>query len=116
MIWDEARWNHDLLAFYRDMVSLRRRSKTLQQGGFQMLLVDEDTFAYQREGVDRWFLVVAHRSEGPRPAGDLRVEQGGVPDGTFFVEHFSGHKAWVENGCLPLPEHPQGATLWESRR
>ena len=116
MIWDQAHWKHDLLAFYRDMVSLRRRSRTLQQGGFQMLLVNEDTFAYQREGAGKWFLVVAHRGERPRPAGHLPVVQGGVPDGIVFVEHYTGHKVTVEGGLLPLPEQARGATLWESEQ
>lgn len=114
MIWDEAHWNHDLLRFYRDIVALRRRSPVLQRGGFQVLLVDDDTLAYQREGTAGRFLVIAHRGETPRPAGDLPVAHGGIPDGARFVEHLTGHEAVVADGALPLPEQPQGATLWES--
>jgi alpha-glucosidase len=114
MIWDEAHWNHDLLHFYRDIIALRRRAPVLHGGGFQVLLVGSDTLAYQREGVTSRILVIAHRGETPRPASNLPVAHGGIPDGACFVEHFSGREAVVADGALPLPAQPQGATLWES--
>jgi alpha-glucosidase len=113
MIWDQAQWDHELLAFHRDLIALRRRSPALQRGGFQMLAVETDTFAYQREDTTGRVIVVAHRGETPRAASELPVVCGGVPDGTRFVEHFSGQEVVIEGGGLSLPEHPQGATLWE---
>jgi hypothetical protein len=56
--------------------------------------------------------VVAQRSAEPRPASRLTVAHGGIPDGTRFVERFSGVEITVQDGCLPLPELPQGGTLW----
>jgi alpha-glucosidase len=114
MKWDESRWDHSLFAFYRDLIALRRGSATLQRGGFQMLAVEPDTFAYQREGRDNRFLVIAHRSSTPRPAIPLPVAHGGIADGSRFVERFSGQEARVSSGALRVPELPQGATLWES--
>ena len=114
MDWDESRWDHSLFAFYRDLIALRRRSATLQRGGFQMLAVEADTFAYQREGRDNRFLVIAHRGTTPRPATPLPVAHGGIADGSRFVERFSGQEAQVSGGALRVPELPQGATLWES--
>jgi alpha-glucosidase len=116
MIWDESRWDRDLLAFYRDIIGLRRRSSILQRGGFQVLAVEPDTLAYQREDGGGRIIVVAHRSVEPRPAGALPVAHGGAPEGTHFVEHFSGHEVIVHEGALLLPEHPQGATVWEETR
>lgn len=115
MPWDESRWDQSLLAFYRDLIGLRRRSPLLQRGGFQLLAVEPETLAYQREGPGGWILVIAHRSATPRPAGLLSVAHGGIPDGTRFVEHSSGQEVMVHNGALSLPEHPQGATLWEAQ-
>jgi alpha-glucosidase len=112
MIWEQGRWNTELLAFYRELIALRRDSPVLQEGGFQMLAVEPDTFAYQREGPAGRVLVVAHRSERPRPAAPIQVAQGGVPDGLAFVERFSGRVAVAREGRLELPEHPQGATVW----
>ncbi len=93
-------WDHSLFAFYRDLVALRRRSVTLQRGGFQMLAVEADTFAYQREGREDRFIVIAHRGSSPRPAGSLAVAHGGIADGTRFVEFFSKQTAEVVNGML----------------
>lgn len=116
MLWDEAGWDQSLLAFYRDLIALRRRSPILQYGGLQMLVVEEETLAYQREGVDGRIIVIAHRAQQSRPAGGLPVAHGGIADGTRFVEHFSGREAVVGKGSLPLTEHSQGATLWEEIR
>jgi alpha-glucosidase len=113
MDWDASHWNQDLLAFHKDLISLRKRSMALQKGGFQALAVEPDTLAYQREAVGERVLVVAHRSPTPRPAGPLPVAHGGIPDGARFVEHFSGQEAVVVDGALQLPEQPQGATVWQ---
>jgi alpha-glucosidase len=112
MIWDEGRWDVALLAFYRELITLRRASPLMQEGGFQMLAVEPDTFAYQREGTEGRLLVVAHRAERPRPAGPIEVAHGGFPDGLELVERFSGKAAVTKDGKLALPELPQGATLW----
>jgi alpha-glucosidase len=113
MVWDEAAWDHDLLAFYRDLIALRRSSPILQRGGFQILEAEEDTLAYQRESAAGRILVVAHRGSQARPPRSLPVAQGGIPDGVMFVERFSGVERQVFKGELALPEQPQGACLWE---
>ncbi|MGC4000222.1 MAG: alpha-amylase family glycosyl hydrolase [Anaeromyxobacter sp.] len=112
MTWDPAQWHQGLFSLYRDLIALRRDSPALQVGGFQVLLVDRDTLAFQREGVDQRVLVIAHRGQRPRPAGRLGLAHGGVADGTKFVERFSGQTAMVERGALPLPEIIRGATIW----
>lgn len=112
MPWDERRWNHGLLAFYRRLIALRRSSPILQRGGFQMLAAERDALAFQREGAAGRILVIAQRAAAPRPAGPLPVAHGGIADGVRFVEHFSGQEVIVQDGALPLGELAQGATLW----
>ncbi|MEZ4643472.1 MAG: alpha-amylase family glycosyl hydrolase, partial [Chloroflexota bacterium] len=112
MPWDEADWNHDLLAFYKDVIKLRRETAVLQNGGFQLLLLEADTFAYQREDATSYAIVIAHRGERPRPAAPLPVANGGIADGVRFVEFFTGQEAVVVNGALPLPPVAQGVMLW----
>ncbi len=116
MIWDEARWDHDLLDFYRRLIKLRKESPVLARGGLQMLVVERDTFAYQREGEDGRILVIAHRGETPRRAAPLPVVHGGILDGARFMEYFSGQEMVVIHGSLPLSDHAQGATLWLETR
>ncbi len=116
MVWDESRWNRELLDYHRDLVRLRRSSAALREGGFQVLAVEEDTLVFQREHPEGRVLTVGHRGERPRPAGELPVAHGGLPDGTLFIERLSGAEAVVKGGRLPLPEQPQGASIWVSER
>jgi alpha-glucosidase len=112
MPWDPREWDHELLGFYRRLIALRRQSPALSHGGFQMLLVEADCLAYQREAPAGRILVIAQRSPQARPAGPLGVEHAAIPEGTNFREYFSGQAARVAGGALPLPALPQGASLW----
>ncbi len=113
MVWEEERWDHSLLEFHRRLIGLRRKSSLLQRGGFQMLAVEPDAFAYQRHSRQGRMIVIAQRSPQPRPAGLLPVAHGGIADGARFVEYFTGQEAVVRDGSLVLPELPQGAGIWE---
>lgn len=116
MVWEERKWNRNLLDIYRRLIALRKRSVALQRGGFQILAAETDTVAYQREDHDEHLLVVAHRGPQPRPAGPLPVAHGGIADGARFVEALTGKQSRVEGGCLLLDSHPQGATIWNQVR
>ena len=116
MIWDEARWDHSLFAYYQELAALRRGTPALQDGGFQVLAVEGDTIAYQREGAEGRVVVVAHRGEEARPAGPVPVADGGLPEGLELVERFSGRTVRVRDGQLAIPEQPQGATIWVAER
>lgn len=111
MIWDEDRQDRSLYEFHKRLIHFRRESTALQRGGFQLLLVEPDTVAYQRESGDERVIVVAHRSENPRPAGPLPVAHGGVADGSRFLDLLTGVEFIVDAGALPLPPMPQGAMI-----
>jgi alpha-glucosidase len=113
MLWDEDRWDLSLLEFHRRLIGLRRKSGVLQRGGFQMLAVEPDAFAYQRHSRQGRMIVVANRSPQPRPAGPLPASHGGISDGARFVEYFTGQEALVRDGDLHLPDLPQGGGIWE---
>ncbi len=113
MIWDDTRWDHDLLDFHKRLIALRKESQTLQRGGFQMLLTEVDTLAYQREGKNGRFIIIAHRGKQPRPASLFPLHHADIANDTVFTEFFSGQQLVVVDGELPLPALPQGATLWE---
>jgi glycosidase len=50
MPWDEARWNQELQAFYRDLIALRRQHHVLREGRRQTIHVDggRNCYAYTR--------------------------------------------------------------------
>jgi alpha-glucosidase len=112
MVWNQDGWDHDLLAFYRRLIKLRRTIPALQHGGFQPLAAEQDMIAFLRDADTGRVITIAQRSTTPRPAGPLPISHAGIPNGTRFVEQFNGWETYVENGHLPLPDLPQGATLW----
>jgi len=74
MYWDPARQDHDLLAFYRQVIRLRRATPALQRGDFYEILVDDERGLYafrRRLGEDE---VRVYLNNGGRPqevpAGD----------------------------------------------
>ncbi len=115
MPWEQAAWDEDLRAFYQTLIHLRRTSPALIEGGFQMLLVEENTLAYVRDADEEQIIVVGNRGQATRPAGPLPVAQGAIPDGTELIELFSGMRASVVNGHLPLPAMPPGVWIWRTR-
>lgn len=111
MIWDESRQDRSLYEYHKQLLRFRRDSAALQRGGFQVLLVEPETVAYQRESLGERVVVVAHRAETPRPPGPLSMTNAGVADGARFVDLFSGTELTVQSGMLPLPSLTQGALV-----
>ncbi|MCR4405107.1 MAG: alpha-amylase family glycosyl hydrolase [Candidatus Acetothermia bacterium] len=114
MAWDRSTWDEELRAFYQKLIKLRRTSPALIDGGFQVLLVEEDTLAYLRDAEEEQLIVVGHRGPGNRPASPLPVAHGAIPDGVEFIEIFSGMRARVVNGHLPLPAMSPGVMVWRA--
>jgi glycosidase len=115
MSWEPDTWDMDLFAFYKTLISLRRASPALIDGGFQVLLEEQDTFIYQRDTVEEIILVVAHRGEKARPAGEVSILHAAIPDGVEFDELFTHQRVMVNNGIFPLPSVSQGAQVWVAR-
>jgi alpha-glucosidase len=114
MNWDRTTWEHDLRAFYQRLINLRKTSLALIDGGFQVLLIEENAFAYLRDSDRDSIIVVAYRGSNIRSAVPLPVAHGAIADGTEFVEVISGAHATVESGHLPLPEMSAGVLIWRS--
>ncbi len=112
MPWDPTSWDRKLLAFYQELIRLRRSVSALQTGGFQLLLAEEDTICYQREDLNSRVLVIAHRAAAPLSSLAIPAAAGAIANGTRFRDHPSGNVAVVEAGELLLREVRQGATVW----
>ena len=111
MVWDESRQDRSLHDYHKRLIHFRRNSTALQHGGFQVLLIEPDTIAYQRESIEGRVLVVAHRAKTPRPAGGLPVAHAGVAEGARFVDLMSDAEFVVRDGALSLQSLPQGALI-----
>ena len=114
MQWEQEAWDHELRAFYRQLVGLRRSSHALIEGGFQVLSVEENVIAFLRDTDDEQIIVVGNRGPESRSPGPLPVAHGAVPDAAEFIEFFGGAKSVVTDGQLPLPALPAGVTVWIS--
>ncbi len=112
MPWDESTWDLEHLAFVRELVRLRTRSRALQAGGFQVLDAGDDWLAFLRDTEDEQVIVVVARGPDPRPAGALAVADGAIGDGTTFVSLLTGERATVAGGRLPLASMAPGVAMW----
>lgn len=114
MPWDEAEWNHDLHAFYRRMIHLRRESSALSEGGFQLLLAEGDTLAFTRSSQHETLLIVAHRRDGAIPA--IPVHHAAMSDGTTLNQINGDTTITVEASMAKLPFDHAGASVWRVNR
>jgi len=103
--WDEARWDHDLLATFRRATQLRHAHPALRRGRYVRLHADDahGVYAFARQGEGETLVVVLNN--GPA-SYDLDVPvQGLVPDGTVLRDLWQGGQAQVAAGRIA------GATL-----
>jgi len=114
MIWDSTQWDVELRSFYQSLIKLRRTAPALIEGGFQVLLVEENVLAYLRDTDKQQIIVVGNRGPAERPAGPLPVKHGAISDGTVFQELFTGQTSTVSNGNLPLPALSVGVQIWQT--
>jgi alpha-glucosidase len=115
MPWKPEAWDMELRTFYQKLIGLRKESDALIEGGYQVLLAEGNMLAFLRDSDQELLISVVFRGPGEHPAFGLPVAHGAVPDGVEFVEQFSGARARVENGHLPLPAMPVGGAVWCAR-
>ena len=114
MIWESKEWDQDLRSFYQQLIRLRRTSHALIDGGFQILLSEENTLAFLRDSDEEQILVIGNRGPGERAEKELSVRDAGIPDGTLFTEIFSGQTLTLQDGYLSLPVVPVGIQIWQA--
>jgi cyclomaltodextrinase len=99
-LWDEARWDHDLLAFFRRAIGLRHEHPALRQGHYLRLHTDNEqgVYTFARQGEEETLVVVLNNG----PAGyDLDVPVEGLfSDGTALHDLWEGGRARVAAGHL----------------
>jgi len=114
MVWDSTQWDSGLREYYQTLIKLRRTSPALIDGGFQVLLVEENVLAYLRDSDEEQIIVIGNRGAAEYPASALPIQLGAISDGTAFQELFSGQTSTVVNGSLPLPSLLTGVQIWRS--
>ncbi len=113
MIWDEDRWDNDLLAFYREMIGLRRTSSALQVGSFEVISAESDHFAYLRQSPDEIILLIANRG-APIENFTLSLAMTNLADGLQLSRFGTSQTVTIQDRSLVLSEMPKGALIFRS--
>ncbi|MFZ3071084.1 MAG: alpha-amylase family glycosyl hydrolase [Anaerolineaceae bacterium] len=112
MPWDSSAWNQEMFRFYQQLISLRKSSRVLAEGSFQVLYWDDDLLLYQRMLGEERVLVSVNRNPQVTPARSLLLPQAGFTQAKRFAGLFSGKDALVSVGQLYLPDQPKGGEIW----
>ncbi|QXD16745.1 glycoside hydrolase family 13 protein [Rhodocaloribacter litoris] len=119
---DAVGFDHDLFAYYRTLVHLRRASPALRRGSFEVLHADDATrtLAYARRFGDEQVWVAFNLDEAPHElALDVQTTfpaAGHTPArslvGRTVRDVLSGETARLERATLTFPMPPRSARIW----
>jgi alpha-glucosidase len=111
MIWDAGRWDHDLRAYHRRLIELRKATPAFVDGGYQTIHAQGDVWAFVRGAYEQQVLVVGYRGAGVE-ALQIPVVAGGLADGTRLKDLISGVETQVEGGYITLTDVPHATAYW----
>lgn len=112
MPWDEREWDQDLRAFHQELISIRKRSDALKNGGFQILYAEGDVIAFQRESLAEQLIVVACRGADGMPAVKLDMVLANIADGRSLTDLLGAEQYVVKDGSLLLEDLSHSQTLF----
>lgn len=113
MIWDESRWNRDLLDHFRRLIRLRREHPALRRGSYESLLAQDSVHVHLRR-FDEDVVVVALNVSRESRTIDVRLPDGLRRD-TVFSEVWTGEKIAAVQGVLNRISIPgRGGRVFES--
>jgi neopullulanase len=71
--WDEARWDHDLLAAVRASFALRRAEPALRSDGIAVTATSDAALVFERASGDRRLVVAVNAGDAPAPLSTAAV-------------------------------------------
>ncbi|MGH7422438.1 MAG: alpha-amylase family glycosyl hydrolase, partial [Candidatus Methylomirabilales bacterium] len=96
--WDRSQWNHDLLAFVKRCVALRRTYRALRHGAYVRLYADNDLYVFGRKVADEVCVIALNVASDARVI-DLPVSALGLIDG-LLLDTGSGARWPIAAGML----------------
>ena len=109
--WEEEKWDADLLAFYQQLISLRKENDALAEGSFQVLYWDDDLLVYQRVLGEKRVIVTASRID--RSNGFILKSNLINPDGLEHLKSVFGNATLVLHpGEVKIPAMLRGGAIW----
>ncbi|HMZ06595.1 MAG TPA: glycoside hydrolase family 13 protein [Anaerolineales bacterium] len=64
--WDESKWDHDLLAYAKECISLRNKHKVLRRGDYKRVHTEDNVMVYAREQKNETLTVLFNASTTTR--------------------------------------------------
>ena len=106
MPWDRRRWDHRILAAYRDLISVRRESTALRHGGLRWVYAADDVIVYLRETAEEVALVHVARGAHAPVSLDARLLPGIAAGRTAY-----GQDVVVGPGSITLTAQGPGVGI-----
>jgi alpha-glucosidase len=96
--WNESNWNRDLLSHYKKLITLRKTSNALQEGGFVSLYADGDVYAFARVLKNQSVITILNRGE------ETTVKLPIWKAGTYqaFMSYLDEQEVQITQGWLEL--------------
>jgi neopullulanase len=76
--WDEGQWDHDLLAYSKEVIAFRKNNPVLRSGDHKRLLAKDGIYCYSRSLEEDTLIVGMNASESPQPI-EVTVEAKKTP-------------------------------------
>ncbi len=97
--WDESQWDHDLLAYTKALVSLRKSQPALRRGSYHRLYAENDVYAFGRNLDDEKIIIAINGAFEPRTA-NIPVTPLGLQEGPLTTL-FGDGQAYMNGGQIP---------------
>lgn len=110
--WEQKRWDKTTHSFYKQIIRLRRESRVLAEGAFQVLYPGENLLIYRRMLGKDQVVVTANRRAEPIPAGRIEIPRLAAGAELALRAYLSDGYLTLGDGWIDVPELPQGAEIW----
>ncbi len=114
MVWEESKWNRELLSLYRKTIAIRKKYPALRTGEYITLLRHNlnGSYAYLRQDEDDSIIVVLNLDKSWH--GTEISLHGRIPDGTIFIDVLNDREYIVNHGMVridPLVKYKAGILI-----
>ena len=107
--WDERHWNHDLRAYFKRCIELRKAHPVLRRGSFTLLAAADSAYVYLRQLTDEMMVVALNAGDQPLavnfPAGQV------LQNGMILRDVWSDETARIERGRIVGGQLPARAGI-----
>lgn len=98
MIWDESKWDKELLEFYKWLINLRKKETALKVGAFELLRDNPLIFVRKAPYMLDDIIIVINKDKEKSIA--VSISDGRILDRTIFVDLLTNEQFKITSGVL----------------